>query len=187
MWAVLLLCPYLECRPFTICIDQDSLKYTLRLLDVSSRRERWRILQSKLDFDVPRQAGVNHQSANAFSTSRTGGEETTDLEDDLTVGNVQNTQVWDDDTSHVHDCTECDVEKDLIGQRDSDAIKKRHTKASTVLPTQRKTMRCEKGILEGLAFEQMYNGYCRKSVTKSKSIDQNRDSAQWTTCTDIDY
>lgn len=52
VWPVLLLQLYLERCLFTIQIDQDVLKWTLNLADLSSKIVRWRLRLSQIEFDV---------------------------------------------------------------------------------------------------------------------------------------
>lgn len=110
VWAVLLFHPYLGRNRFTICTDHDSIKWILSLSYSSSsgRIARWRLRLSKCDFDVVHHAGIKHQPADALSRLPISGADTTTLEDDLllleieTLGNTDTVIHFVDTVSRPH-------------------------------------------------------------------------------------
>lgn len=80
---MLLLRPYLEGKRFTIMTDHDALKWILNLSNAVGRLARWRFQLFEFEFEDIHRADEKRQAADALSTLRTGGEETTGIDDDL--------------------------------------------------------------------------------------------------------
>lgn len=162
VWAVLLLRPYLEGTRFTIRADHDSLNRILKLSDASGRLSRLRLRLPKLDFGDVRGAGAELQATDKFLRLRSDGEEKTHLNDNLSVYNVKNMQVTNDETPYVSFCKEGDVESDLITRKPNENRPKyREMRVSTVQPTERYTKNCEVPTIEELTVNQ--TKYCRKA------------------------
>lgn len=109
--------PYLMETLVTVRTYDDSLKWPLKMSIESEERARWHLRSPELGIDVVIRASLKHQAADALSTLRTDGVEAANIDDELPVCNMQNTQRTCDDTHHVQKCTECNVENKLITDR----------------------------------------------------------------------
>lgn len=74
---------------FKVRTDHGSHKWLLKLSNASGRLARCRLQIDQFDFDIGLRACVIHQAADASSRSRTDDEETTDLDDNHPVCNVE--------------------------------------------------------------------------------------------------
>lgn len=91
----------------------------------SGRLARLHLRLSEFHFDVVLRAGVTHQAADAMSRFCTDCVETTNLDDNLSVCNVENTLAPGEEINYVHACTECDNGNEPnTGRPAEDSIKK---------------------------------------------------------------
>lgn len=108
--------------------------------------------------------------ADAFSRLRTDGEDTTHLDDNLPVCNVEKIQVTNSETSYEQVCTECDVEKDMItGKPNEDLINKTEKRVSTVQPTDRSITKRKVPIIETFTVDQAMDSNCCDDATHVES------------------
>lgn len=113
--------------------EHDSIKWILNLSDANGGLAQWRLWFSKLDFDKVSRAGGKQQAADTMSGLRTAGEKRIDLDDDLLVCNIKNTQVTDEETPYAHVCTECDVKKEMDKSKSNEEpAEKAQTRVITV-------------------------------------------------------
>lgn len=73
VWVVQLLRPYVEYTQFILRTHYVSSKWILKLSRTSGSLGRCLLQLSKLDFDVPRRAGVKQHARHTLSRLRTGG------------------------------------------------------------------------------------------------------------------
>lgn len=99
---------------FTIRTQDESLKQILNVPYATGRPVRWSSRLSELIFDFVCRAVVKYHKAPAVPRVRVDGEETTDIGDSLSVWNVGNTHVTEEEISFVHGCTECDEKNKLV-------------------------------------------------------------------------
>lgn len=135
---------YFEGTQLAVRTDHDLHEWISYLSDASRRLARWQTRLTKLDFDVAHRPAVKHKAADALARLRTDGKETTNLGEDLSMCNAENTQETDEEMLYVHVCTEGNVGKEPItGKPDEDSMKKEDPSASTVQRTERQTTREE--------------------------------------------
>lgn len=111
VWAVLLICPYLEGTKFTIRTDHDSLRSILNIIDATGRLARWELRLSEFEYDAVHRAGIKNQAADALYRLPTTGHDITPLDDDIPVALVEN-----NDTSTVY-ALELDLPADPVDVR----------------------------------------------------------------------
>lgn len=83
MWAVLLLRPYLENTKYTLKTDNDSLKWTINLIDGTERLESCHLILFEYDLDILCLARIKLHSAEALSRLQTTRTDHKSLENDL--------------------------------------------------------------------------------------------------------
>lgn len=90
---------------------------------------------------------MKHYAADALLMLHSNSEETTNLDFDLLVCNVQNIRVTKEERSYVHVCTKGEVAYYMIaGLPDAGSMKMGKTKLGAVQPTERPTRLAEISI-----------------------------------------
>lgn len=106
-------------------------------------------------------------SGQPMSRLLSNGEKRTDLDNDLPVCNVENTDVTDEEIPYVHVCTGCyDQNKPITGTPDEDPIKKRETRDEKVQATERHAPWGEVTSLKDSNVNQQEWAHWRKATTQ---------------------
>lgn len=75
--------------------------------DSAGRLAQWVLWLFKPDFDVVQQARVEEPKENALLSVRIDGEQSTDVDDDRPVCNVEKSQMTSEKVSDEHNSSEC--------------------------------------------------------------------------------
>lgn len=119
-----------------------------------------------MHYEVVHAGGEKHQAADVSSRLHTGSKETTYLDEDLSVCNVENTQVPNEETPYMHICTECDVAKEPIeGKPDKERTKNGAFRIITEQPTEHLTKIDEVPTIEDFNVEKTKYAFCFYSTT----------------------
>lgn len=108
------------------------------MLNASGYLAWWSLRISEFSHGVVHRAGVKYQAADLLPRLLTYVEETTHLDEDLTICILENIQVTDDETTYLHVCTERDVEVNLVARTaNEETTKKVQAIVTTVQPRER--------------------------------------------------
>ena len=73
VWAVQILRPYLEGKPFVVHTDHAALRWMFNLADASNRLARWRLRLLEFDFEIRYRNGAENTVADTISRLPTFG------------------------------------------------------------------------------------------------------------------
>lgn len=85
VWAVLLLRPWLEEWPLTVCTDYDALEWNLNLTNSTGKLTRLHLRIFQLEFDVVHCMAIKHQATDAFLLLETSRTKTTPIDGTIRV------------------------------------------------------------------------------------------------------